>query len=141
MDRKNFLLSTAAVFVVYAILDFLVHGVLLADAYEATASVWRPETEMMSMVWIMWLATLLWSFIFVYIFGWQWQGKGVGEGIRFGFCIGLFVVVPMAYSNYAVLPVPHSLALSWFVYGMVQVMVCGAILALVYRPGTTTGTG
>ena len=138
MDKKNLIVSGLAVYVVHRLLDFLVHAVLLSGAYEATADVWRPEDEMMSMSWIMFLTSLLWSFIFVHIFGRVRQGEGIVEGLRYGFCIGLFVAVPMAYNSYVVMPVPHSLALLWFVYGMLQIMICGAVLSLVYRPQHST---
>ena len=36
-----------AVFVVIAVLEFFIHGVLLSDMYRQTASVWRPEAEML----------------------------------------------------------------------------------------------
>ncbi len=138
MDKKNLIVSGLAVYVVFQLLDFLVHSVLLSGAYEATVDVWRPEDEMMSMSWIMFLANLLWAFIFVHLFARMRQGQGIMEGLRYGFCIGLFVTVPMAYGFYVVLPVPHSLALAWLVYGMIQIMLCGAVLALVHRPRQST---
>ena len=63
------------------------------------------------------------------------------EGIRYGFCIGLFVMVPTAYNSYATLPIAHSLALTWFVYGMLQVILCGVVLSLVYKPGKAAAGG
>ena len=112
MDRKTFLIAAVAVFVVYKALDALIHGVLLADAWTASG-VLRPDADMMSKMWIMWLTGLLWSFIFVYLFHSVRQGPGVMEGVRYGFCIGLFVMVPTAYNSYATLPIAHSLALAY----------------------------
>ena len=140
MDRKGFLISAVAVFVVYGVVNFLIHGVLLADAW-ATSSVVRPEADMMFKAWIIWLTGLLWSFIFVYFFHWVRQGPGVMEGVRYGFCIGLFVVVPAAYNSYATFPIPHSMALAWFVYGMLQVILCGVVVSLVYKPGKAAACG
>ena len=134
MDRKNFLIVAVAVFVVYSALDALIHGVLLADAWSAS-SVLRPDADMMSKLWIMWLTGLLWSFIFVYLFHSVRQGQGVMEGVRYGFCIGLFIMVPTAYNSYASLPIAHSLALTWLAYGMLKVILCGVVLSLVYKPG------
>ncbi len=139
MDKKNLIVSALAVYVVHRLLDFLVHAVLLGGAYEATSEVWRTETEMMSMSWIMFLTSLLWSFIFVYIFDRLRQRDGVMEGLRYGFCIGLFVTVPMAYNSYVVMPVPHSLALGWLAYGMIQIMICGVVLSLVHPPQQSAG--
>ena len=134
MDKKNLLISGLAVFIVSQVLDFVSHGVVLGSAYEATAQLWRPEAEMTSMMWVMYVVGLLWAFIFVYIFGWATKGEGIMEGVQYGFCIGLFVVTPMAFNTYAVMPVPISMALGWFVTGMIKVMICGAVLSLVYKP-------
>ena len=140
MDRKTFLIAAVAVFVVYQILNFLVYEVLLADAWTAS-DVLRPDADMMSKMWIMWLTGLLWSFIFVYLFHSVRQGPGVMEGVRYGFCIGLFVMVPTAYNSYATLPIAHSLALTWFVYGMLQVILCGVVVSLVYKPEKAASGG
>lgn len=134
MNKKNLLLSGVVVFIAYQVLDFVTHEVLMRSGYDATAQVWRPQEEMMSFMWIFIVVNLLWSFIFVYLFDQMNKGKGIQEGIKYGFCIGLFVVTPMAYNTYAVLPVPHSMALGWFVYGMIKVMACGAVLSLVHKP-------
>ena len=139
MEKKNLLISGLVVFVVHQILDYFIHQVILAPTYEATAELWRPEDEMLSLMWVMICVGLLWSFIFTYIFGWFHKGLGIMEGIQYGFCIGLFVMVPMAFNSYVVTPIPFSLALGWFGYGMVQVIICGAVLSLVYRPSQATG--
>ena len=136
MDRKTFLIAAVAVFVVYKALDVLIHGVLLADAWTAS-SVLRPDADMMSKMWIAWLTGLLWSFIFVYLFHSVRQGQGVMEGVRYGFCIGLFVMVPAAYNSYAVFPIAHSMTLAWSLYGVLQVILCGVVVSLVYKPGKT----
>ena len=47
MNTKRWLLASVAVFVVMAVLEFFIHGVLLSDMYRQTASVWRPEAEML----------------------------------------------------------------------------------------------
>ena len=35
------------------------------------------------------------------------------------------------------MPVPFSMALGWFFTGMIKVMICGAVLSLVYKPSQT----
>ena len=45
MLKRN-LLAIVAVFVVWSILDYLIHGMLLQSSYEATANLWRPMEEM-----------------------------------------------------------------------------------------------
>ncbi len=60
------------------------------------------------------------------------------EGVRYGLWIGLFISIPMAFNLYVVLPVPVSLALQWFIYGLLQTIICGTVLAMVYKPTKAT---
>jgi len=60
------------------------------------------------------------------------------EGVRYGLWIGLFTSVPMAFNLYSVLPVPVSLALQWFIYGTLQSILCGTMLAVAYKPTKAT---
>ncbi len=133
MNKKNLLISGLVVFVAYQALDYVTHEVLMRPDYDATSQVWRPQEEMMSLMWVIYLVGLLWSFIFVYLFDSMKRGEGIAEGIKYGFCIGLFVVTPMAYNSYVVMPVPYSMALGWFGYGMIKVMICGVVLSLVHK--------
>lgn len=43
---KRILGGAVAVFVLWSILDFIMHGMFLKSAYESTASLWRPMGEM-----------------------------------------------------------------------------------------------
>jgi len=43
---KRFVLAVLAVFAAWSALDFLIHGMILRSAYEATAALWRPMGEM-----------------------------------------------------------------------------------------------
>ena len=44
--RKRIVFAVITVFVAWQILDLVIHGLLLMKTYEATASLWRPMTEM-----------------------------------------------------------------------------------------------
>ena len=68
MNVKRFVIGCAAVYIVYQILGFLIHQVLLGDIYKVLESVWRPEAQMMSKMWIMWLTSAVWTVLFCYIF-------------------------------------------------------------------------
>ena len=132
MNVKRYITASLAVFVAALVLDFVIHGVILRGAYEATKSVWRPDME--SKMWIFWLVNFIAAFPFTYIFVRGYEGKGIPEGVRFGAIIGVYVSVPMAYGMYVMLAVPYSLALQWFLYGMIETILLGIVAALVYRP-------
>jgi len=134
MDTKKYLIAGGVVFVVYEILSFLIHGVLLEGAYQATASVWRPEAEMHANFPIMLVTAFIISFLFVFIFAKGYEGKGIMEGVRYGLWIGLLMSIPMAFNSYATLPIPMSLAIKWLVYGVIQFIILGIVAAAIYKP-------
>lgn len=135
MSNKTFWFGFIAVYVVWNILSFLIHGVALQDAYMALADLWRSEQEMMNMMWIMYVTSLVYVFLFCYIYTKGHEGKGIMEGVRYGLLIGLFMSVPMAFDSYTIYPITFHLALLWFVTGIVQWIIAGAIFAVIYKPG------
>jgi uncharacterized membrane protein YagU involved in acid resistance len=129
---KKFWISFLAVYVAMNLLNFLIHAVLLAATYqsEAVASVMRPEQD--QMMWVHFVTALVFSFFFTLIFSKGYEGKGMIEGVRYGFYVGLMVAVPMAYDSFAVYPVPYSLAIQWFFYGLVQYILLGVVAAAAF---------
>jgi hypothetical protein len=137
MNVKRFVIACVVVFVVTQIIDGLIHMVGLASTYEALSHVWRPEADMMSKMWIMYVAAAVFWVLFCYIFTRGYENKGPMEGVRYGLLIGLLIGVPVAYNNYVVLPIPASLAHKWALASLVVSVVGGLVLALVYRPAET----
>lgn len=90
MDKKKFIISVISVYVVFEILNFVIHGVLLSSTYmsDALAGVFRPQAEMQSLMWVMWITDLVWAFFFVFFFTKGYENKGIMEGVRYGIYIG-----------------------------------------------------
>ncbi|PKL74875.1 MAG: hypothetical protein CVV27_18255, partial [Candidatus Melainabacteria bacterium HGW-Melainabacteria-1] len=112
-------------------IDWLVHGVLLAEWYRELQSLWRPD--MMDLMWLMMVGSLFYSFMFVFIFTKGYEGKGVLEGARYGFLIGLLIYVSGMLGQYAMYPIPVGMALIWLGYGIVEMVIAGIIAAVIYR--------
>jgi hypothetical protein len=128
--NKKFWLGFIAVFVTAEVLNFIINGVLLMPDYKTTQNVWRPD--MMSLMWVFHVLTLVGAFFFTFIFSKGYEGKGIMEGIRYGLYIGIWLSIGMAYGTYAMIVIPYSLALKWFLYGIVQYVIMGVVAALVY---------
>jgi len=130
---KKFWISFVATYVVYEILEFLIHGVLLKSTYmtEEVMKIMRSEADMK--MWIIYVAGLFFVFFFCLIFVKGMEGKGLMEGVRFGFYVGMMVSVPMAYVTYATQPIPYTMALQWFIYGLIECVVIGAAMAQLYQ--------
>jgi hypothetical protein len=135
VDWTKLLIAFVAVFVVSQVCNYLIHGQWLSATYQSLASVWRPDME--SKRWIMFVAGAVFAFFFCYVFARGYEGKGIAEGARYGAIIGLFFGVPQAYDSYVIYPIPYSLALKWFVSGLVVTVILGIVAAAVYKPART----
>jgi hypothetical protein len=85
-------------------------------------------------MWIFFVTSFIAIFLFCYIFTKGYVNKGLVEGLRYGGLMGLLMTVPMAYDSYVVYPLPYTMALKWFLTGMVYWIALGAVVSLVYKP-------
>lgn len=131
MNIKRFVIASITVFLVIQGVDWLVHGLLLSGWYSQLTGLWR--TNMMELMWVMVLGSLFFSFMFVFIFIKGYEGKGILEGIRYGLYIGLLLYISGMLGQYAMYPIPIELALVWICYGVIEMMVAGAVAAALYR--------
>ena len=130
--NKKVWISFIAVYVAMVVTMMIIHMWLLAGAYKAedVAKIMRPESE--GKMWIYFLVYAIVSYFFTLIFSKGYEGKGIGEGVRYGLYVGLLMATPMAYDSYATYPLPYSLALQWFIYGLVQYIILGVVVAWVF---------
>ena len=136
MNTKRLLLTALVVYILLEVLNYLIHGVILASTYqmEGVKEAFRPEAEMNSMMWIMFITDIIWAFFFAFFFAKGYERKGIMEGVRFGLYIGLFWGLVSAYGNYVVMPIPYFLALQWFISTLIVSIILGIAAALVYKP-------
>jgi len=58
------------------------------------------------------------------------------EGARYGLYIALFMNFMAAVAQNVVYPVPYTLSLQWFIFGAIQSIFLGIIIALILKPKT-----
>jgi len=135
MNTKRWLLASVAVLVVVAVLEFLIHGVLLSDLYRETASVWRSEAEMQKMMWIFWVGMLVFApfFALIYVKGYEKGKPGLGQGFRYGLYVGVMLSVMHSFGWYVILPIPLALAFYWLLGILVEFIAAGVAAGLVYH--------
>jgi hypothetical protein len=133
---KKVLIGWVVVFIAMMVMDFVVHGLLLEKAYQDTAGLWRPD--MQSLMWIYYVIGLVGSFFFSFIFSKGYEGKGIAEGARYGLYIGIWMSTGMAYGTYGMIAIPYSMAIQWFFYGIIEYVIGGIILALIFAKGKTS---
>lgn len=128
---KQISAAVVAVFLAWSLTDFLLHGVLLMPTYEATAHLCRPLAEMNN--WIIHLVTLIAAGGFVKIYALLCSPKSLGRGTFFGLLWGVVAGVSMGYGTYAVMPLPYSLALAWFLGTTAQGVLGGLLVGAMVR--------
>lgn len=132
MNWKRLLAAALAVFVSVQILERVLVTLAMKNVGASLDSLWRPD--MSSKVWLMVVLSAVVAVIFAYIFAKGREGKGLLEGVRFGLLIWLFVTVPMNLSWYVMLPIPLGVVLRWILVGLVEMLVAGLLVALIYKP-------
>lgn len=130
---KKVLIATVAIFVAWEILDFLIHGVLLQSSYAAQPELWRPEAEMK--MGLLFVVTLISAFCFSYIYGNMITNKSTATAVKYSLFWGIAAGVAFGYGSYAVLPVPYSMALTWFLGTVVEAVVAGVLVGLIIKEG------
>ncbi len=132
MNWTKFSISFIVIYVVGAVLNYLIHGVLLMDTYMALSSIWRPD--MNRLMWLQFVTPLFSCFFFVYIFIRGYQNRGIMEGVRFGLIIWAFISLPMTYGQYMIYPLPYSLVWKWLLSDLLVYLIFGILVALIYKP-------
>jgi len=136
MNRKRYFIAGFAVFISFQILDYIVHTIILAGAYSALTDVWRQD--MASLTWMMPVLSLIFSFFITYIFIKGYEDRGILEGIRFGIIIFIVTQGLGVFYEYAVYPLPFSIIAQWFLYGLVEFIIAGCLLSLIYKEWAPT---
>lgn len=134
MHNKTFWLGFLAIYIVYQILSYLTHNVLLAEHYALLSDVFRPPWELEEMSSLLYVSSAIYLYLFCQIFTLVYRGKGVAEGMRFGLLLGLFLLVPFAIDSYVIYPITPAIAALWFITGVIGFVISGAIFAAIYRP-------
>ena len=128
---KRTIIAVIAVFIVWSILDFLIHGFFLRPTYEATANLWRPMNEMKMP--LMYFVTFVFTVCFVMIYGLMVGQKTLLSGIKFGILFGLATGISMGFGSYSYMPIPLSLAWSWFLGSWIEAIIAGVIVGAIIK--------
>lgn len=129
MGRKYWIATIVAT-VVFFVLDWVIHGMILQGMYEAPGM--REEG--------LYLWLVVGEFFFAAGFTWIYEkgyeaGKPVvGQGIRYGLAVGVMVGVSYALVSYALTPVTWAYVISMIVLVLIELAVGGAIVALLIGP-------
>ena len=136
MNLKRWAVATLGAFVAIAAADFVIHEVWLGEFYRMHAEWWRSAAEMKARMGCMFVSHLLLAALLTVVYGKGYEAsKGtIGQGLRFGLLMGLLLFLPKTFMMHFVYPYPVSLLVNWFVGGLIEVTLAGALIGLLYRP-------
>jgi hypothetical protein len=130
VNIKKYVAASFAVFVVFALVDFLFDFLILGPLNHSLRNIWRPEM----MHWLEPVTYLAASLLFVFLLTQASATKGVSGGILYGLLVGFLVSGVHSFGQYANYPIPLVLAVLWFVEGLIQYTIAGMVASLVYTP-------
>ena len=129
---RKILLSTVVVFIVWAILGFLFHGILLKGLYDtAPVGLFRQMADMK--MWLSYLVSLVLAGVFCSIYAYFISEKSMKKGLYYGLFLGFGYGLGMGYGTYATMPLPYSLALCWFLITIFEYGVAGLLVGLIVK--------
>jgi len=118
-----------AVYVLWAGMDFLIHGTLLGSSYADHPELFRAQGEMDML--LLQLVVLARAAVFVKIYSWLISPKSILAGIIFGLLWGVGHGLGMGYGTYATMPIPLNMASTWFAGATIQGVLGGLLAALI----------
>jgi len=128
---KRCLGSVLVVFVVFQIIEFVVHGLILSGTYASLANLWRPN--MMDFMWIMTLVSLLFTIMFVYFYTHKIKVHTAKSGLEYGLIIGFMMGIYAGFGTYPMYDIPLTLACQWTFFVMLQYAVGGLVLGAMHE--------
>ena len=127
---KGMLLGAMAALAFVFVFEFIVHGFLMKDLYNATLSVWRPPAE--SNMLVMFLSQFLFALAVAFFYPIVGPDKECKKAAPFGFGLGLVMAMPQI-ASYSYLPIPITISLLWAAASFVKAFGSVLIVAKIFN--------
>ena len=136
MNSKRRLACGVMLGVIFVLLEFLIHGVLLKGVYGQNAPVWRVQDQMKNLFPLMSVGQFLFGVFFglVYAQGYEPRREPTGQGFRYGLIMAMMLAPMNSLCWYVILPIPWSLCVQWFIAGFVEMVILGFAASVIYKP-------
>lgn len=132
--NKKFLISGIAASLVFFLLGYLVHGVLLTQDYMQLKAMFRPEDQAMANMPYMVLAHILMGFAFAWIYAQGVSGASwIAQGVRFGTAAAFLVIVPWYLIYYSIQPWPPATVAKQIIFDSISMVIAGLVVAFINK--------
>lgn len=130
MQIKRMVLAIIVGFVIVGIVSRVIRSVWLIPMYSHYELIWALRAKDISNRWLLWVGQLVFIVVFisVYIRGMD-NKRWVTAALRFGVMMALLMVVPAAFTQYVIYPVPYTLVLKWIIAGTLQLVALALVVA------------
>ena len=135
MNYSRIAIAGLAATVAFFLYGYLVFGLLIAKEYAPYPGVYRSAAAIQPYVPLGLVSTLLAMGVLaaIYVKGYE-GGSGLKEGLHFGLLVGLFMVCAVVGDEYVTLNIGRGLAIAMAAGRLVEWIVVGATIGLVYKP-------
>jgi hypothetical protein len=136
---KKFWISGIVAGVLFYLLGFLVHGLILSGDYMKLRNLFRTEAESMSLMPIMIVANLMMGLAFAWIYrhGITAGAPWLAQGVRFGVAVALMSAVPMYLIYYVVQPWPAAVVVKQIILETICITLVAIVVAWLNRSPST----
>jgi hypothetical protein len=132
--NKKFFIAWVAIFVVWMLGSFVVHGALLRPDYMSLQNLFRSDADSQQYFPLMIVAHMLLSGAFVWIYRRSVQAQPwLTQGIGFGVAVALLTVIPTYMIYYVVQPMPGVVVIKQIIFDSALLLVLGMVVAFMYR--------
>ena len=130
MNYKRFFIAIIAIFVFALIWNGIVHLVLLREADSILNSIGRQESQRNMFLSI--LVTIILATLFVWSYTRFARRGDLRDGITHGLFFGLLAGTLVDLNQYVLYPIPASLAITWFTFGLIEFCIYGILVSKIY---------
>jgi hypothetical protein len=130
MNYKRFVIATIAIIVFAFIWNGILHLVLLREADSILNSFGRPESE--RNMFLSFLVTILLATLFVWSYTRFARRGDLRDGLTHGIFFGLLAGTLVDLNQYVLYPIPASLAIKWFAFGLMEFCLYGVLVSRLY---------
>ena len=142
MNMTRVVLGALAATVVDGFYGFVVYGNALSGQFAAFPGVFRSAENGTAALPVMFCGILVGMLAVTYVYAKGYEGgSGLIEGLRFGLLIGIFNAGCFIGVDYGILNIGRRLALMMALAGLVEWLVVGCTIGLMYRSAAGTRTG
>jgi hypothetical protein len=137
MNLSRIALAALGGFMAYFAVGGLAFGLLpsLKSEFLKYPGVYRSQEGIKSVMPLGMAAMFVGMVVLAVLYAMLYQGgSGVAEGVRFGALIGVFAVCAFVVHNYVNLNIGGKLTLQQSVAYLVEWIVTGVVIGLIYRP-------